>query len=120
MGYSVQSAQSGSWTPSLSGWLTLPTINVSDFVLTPAKVCTVWVDMVVNTSNSTTTTITMPYASRIKARFPIAVTSGGSGVAGFIDLAAGSNVGTIFLASGAGLSATGTKGSTFSISYPIQ
>lgn len=109
----------GSWVPTLAGWSSNPTINRAEYILI-GQLCAAFVDMTVTASNSTTTTITLPFAAKFKTRFAIAVASNGSGVSGFIDLAAGSNVASIFLSSGAGLSATGNKGSTFSIAYDIQ
>lgn len=120
MGYSVQSIQSGTWTPTTSGWSTAPTINNADYILVGGRLCTFFIDTTVTASNSTTTTITLPFASKRKVRIPLAVANSGSGVTGFMDLAAGSNVGTIFLTSGAGLASTGNKGFTGYGVYEIQ
>lgn len=126
MGYSVRSVGiPRDWIPTITGFTTAPSYNFARYVV-DGKMCTCWFSMAAATSNSTAFTITLPFTAKNASSHSCSLAvDNGSGVAtqGYMTLAAGSNIATLFKSpqSGAGAwTASNGKAVRFEITYEIE
>jgi hypothetical protein len=109
------------WTPSFTGFSTPPTPAFAEYFLV-GKMCTVHVQALAGTSSMSTFTMTLPFVCGAPStmHFNIGfVQSNGAGNVGTANLTTGSNVLTIFNGSYGGFATSGSKGASFTITYPI-
>jgi len=124
MGYSTTSIGAwNTWVPTHTGYSANPTAEVARYCLI-GKMCTVEYNSTAGTSNATSTTMTLPFASNQAVVFStgIAVDSGAGATTTLrMDLTAGSNIATLYKSPAATVwTATGNKGVKFQFTYEIQ
>lgn len=124
MGYSATSSGVWqTWVPTHTGYSANPTAEVARYCLV-GKMCTVEYNSTAGTSNATTITMTLPFASNQTVVFSngVAVDSGaGATTTPRFDLTSGSNIATVYKSPAAGTwTATGSKGVKFQFTYEIQ
>lgn len=94
--YYTQTVSTGTWSPSWTGFSTPPTVSIAKYTL-QGDVCTVWLYAGSGTSNSTSKTVTLPFAaadSNIRSIQPI--TNAGANASGLVSTTSGSNVLTCY------------------------
>lgn len=116
--------QSDTWTPSLTGFASAPTILASRYTLL-GKWCLVHFRMTATTSNATTFTLTLPFAAANTAtQFCHVLITDNSAVQtdpGRLDTTANSNIATLqkTLTASVAFTGSGTKAANFNLLYEI-